>query len=145
MIIVRNLRGHCVDGCPFLFVVINSLSKSPLTNPYGMVYFHNLDRVSGNYDANINEPGHQGCSRSLAREILDLFHYSNKMENTMAVQPVNKSIVNDAIIKNISDSIHGLSYGTVTITVHNARIVQIEISQKSRFDDVWTVQEGGGI
>ena len=63
----------------------------------------------------------------------------------MAVQPVNKSIVNDAIIKNISDSIHGLSYGTVTITVHNARIVQIEISQKSRFDDVWTVQEGGGI
>ncbi len=63
----------------------------------------------------------------------------------MAVQPVNKSIVNDAIIKNISDSIHGLSYGTVMITVHNARIVQIEISQKSRFDDMWTVQEGGGI
>jgi len=67
------------------------------------------------------------------------------MEKTMAVQPVNKSIVNDAIIKNISDSIHGLSYGTVMITVHNARIVQIEISQKSRFDDMWTVQEGGGI
>ncbi|MEI7849658.1 MAG: DUF2292 domain-containing protein [Chloroflexota bacterium] len=62
----------------------------------------------------------------------------------MAV-PVQKNIVNDAIIKDISDSIHGLTYGTVTITVHNSRIVQIEISKKSRFDDVWTVQEGGGI
>ena len=56
-----------------------------------------------------------------------------------------KNIVNDAIIKDISDSIHGLQYGTVTITVHNARIVQIEVAKKSRFDDVWTVQEGGGI
>ncbi len=63
----------------------------------------------------------------------------------MAMQPVNKNIVNDAIIKDISDSIHGLKYGTVTITVHNARIVQMEISQKSRFDDVWIVQDGGGI
>ncbi len=63
----------------------------------------------------------------------------------MATQPVNKSIVNDAIIKDISDSIHGLNYGTVTITVHNARIVQMEISKKSRFDEVWIVQDGGGI
>ena len=60
-------------------------------------------------------------------------------------QVEQKNIVNDAIIKDISDSIHGLQYGAVTITVHNARIVQIEISKKSRFDDVWTVQEGGGI
>jgi hypothetical protein len=63
----------------------------------------------------------------------------------MATSISSKNIVNDAIIKNIADSIHGLSYGTVTITVHNAKIVQIEISQKSRFDDVWTRQEGGGI
>ncbi len=34
--------------------------------------------------------------------------------------------------------------GTVTITVHNAKIVQIEVAQKSRYDDVW-VHEGGGI
>jgi len=63
----------------------------------------------------------------------------------MANPVVNKNIVNDAIIKDISDSIHGLAYGTVTITVHNSKIVQIEISQKSRFDDIWNVQEGGGI
>ena len=63
----------------------------------------------------------------------------------MANQISNKNIVNDAIIKNIADSIHGLSYGTVTITVHSSKIVQIEVSQKSRFDEVWTLQEGGGI
>ena len=62
----------------------------------------------------------------------------------MAV-PVQKNIVNDAILKDISASIHGLNYGTVTITVHQAKIVQIEVSKKSRYDDVWTVQEGGGI
>jgi len=55
-----------------------------------------------------------------------------------------KNIVNDAIIKDISKSIHGLRFGTVVITVHNARIVQIEVTEKNRFDDVWHL-EGGGI
>ncbi len=63
----------------------------------------------------------------------------------MAAQQINKNIVNDAIIKKISDAIHGLSFGTVTIIIHNSKIVQIEVSQKSRFDDGWTTQEGGGI
>ena len=58
---------------------------------------------------------------------------------------INKNIVNDAIIKDISDAIHGLSYGTVLITVHNAKIVQIDVSKKSRFDDIWTVEGGAGI
>jgi len=56
----------------------------------------------------------------------------------------DKNIVNDAIIKDISDSVHNLRYGTVTITVHNSKIVQVEVAQKNRFDDVWLV-EGGGI
>lgn len=57
----------------------------------------------------------------------------------------NKNIVNDAIVKDISNSIHNLEYGTVTITVHNSKIVQIEVAKKSRFDDVWLIEEGGGI
>ncbi len=60
-------------------------------------------------------------------------------------KPSNKSIINDAIIKDISDSVHGIDYGSVTITIHASRIVQIEVSKKSRFDAIWTVQEGGGI
>jgi len=57
----------------------------------------------------------------------------------------NKNIVNDAIVKDISNSLHNLKYGTVTITVHNSKIVQIEVMQKSRFDDIWLIEEGGGI
>ena len=56
-----------------------------------------------------------------------------------------KTIINDAIIKDIRDSIQGIDYGAVTITLHDSRIVQIEVSKKSRFDAIWTVQEGGGI
>jgi len=36
----------------------------------------------------------------------------------------------------------GLDYGDVLIKVHNSRIVQIEVTQKKRFDDV---KEGSGI
>ena len=56
-----------------------------------------------------------------------------------------KSIVNDAIIKELGNAVHGLKYGSVNITVHNSKIVQVDVSEKKRFDDVWTVEEGGGI
>ncbi|MDD5584625.1 MAG: DUF2292 domain-containing protein [Candidatus Omnitrophica bacterium] len=57
----------------------------------------------------------------------------------------DKNIVNDAIVKDISETIHTLKYGTVTIVVHNSKIVQIETTQKDRFDDVWLLEGGGGI
>jgi len=41
----------------------------------------------------------------------------------MVKSKTDKNIVNDAIIKDISDSVHNLRYGTVTITVHNSKIV----------------------
>jgi hypothetical protein len=53
--------------------------------------------------------------------------------------------VNDAIVNDIRDAVLGLDYGTVTIKVHNAKIVQIEITQKKRFDDNWKFEKGGGI
>lgn len=57
----------------------------------------------------------------------------------------NKDIVNDAIIKDISDAVGGLEYGTVAIKIHNSKIIQIEVTKKKRFDDIWQVGEGGGI
>lgn len=56
-----------------------------------------------------------------------------------------KSIINDAILKDLYDKIHGINYGTVEITVHNAKIVQVEVAQKNRFDDIWLAQGGSGI
>lgn len=56
-----------------------------------------------------------------------------------------KNIINDAILKNISESVHGLAFGTITIKVNNSRIVQIEVTENKRFDDVWSAEGGGGI
>jgi len=56
-----------------------------------------------------------------------------------------KNIVNDAIIKEISDATASLEYGEINIKVHNKKIIQIEIAKKKRFDDVWKIEEGGGI
>jgi hypothetical protein len=65
------------------------------------------------------------------------------MEKTKEIR--KKNIVNDAILKDIAESVHGLAYGTITIKVNNSRIVQIEVTQNKRFDDVWTAEGGGGI
>ncbi len=56
-----------------------------------------------------------------------------------------KNIVNDAIIKDIATEVNSLEYGSITIKVHDSKIVQIEVSRKSRFDDIWLVEQGGGI
>jgi hypothetical protein len=52
--------------------------------------------------------------------------------------------LNDNIIRDIAASIAGLEYGSVLIKVHNAQIVQIEVTQRKRFDD-WNIEKGGGI
>ena len=57
----------------------------------------------------------------------------------------DKNIVNDAIIKDIADTVRDLKFGSIIIKVHNSKIVQIDVSKKSRFDDVWQVEKGGGI
>lgn len=51
---------------------------------------------------------------------------------------------NDTIIRDIKKAVAGLDYGTVMIKVHNAKIVQIEITQKKRFDS-GLFEKGGGI
>ena len=63
----------------------------------------------------------------------------------MSVKQNPKNIVNDAIIKDIATAVGALDYGTVTIKVHDTKIIQIEVTEKKRFDDVWRVEGGGGI
>ena len=58
---------------------------------------------------------------------------------------VAKNIVNDAIIKEIADAVGSLEFGAVTIKVHNRKIIQVEVSEKKRFDETWKIEEGGGI
>ena len=63
----------------------------------------------------------------------------------MSTKQNSKNIVNDAIIKDIAVAVGSLEYGTVTIKVHENKIIQIEVTEKKRFDDVWRVEGGGGI
>jgi hypothetical protein len=57
----------------------------------------------------------------------------------------SRNIINDAIIKDISESIHSLKDGTVTIKVRDSKILQIQVTKESRYEDVWEVEGGGGI
>jgi hypothetical protein len=57
----------------------------------------------------------------------------------------NVNMVNDTIVRDIRNAIADLDYGTVTIKVHNSKIVQVEITQKKRFGDGGLVEKGGGI
>jgi len=50
----------------------------------------------------------------------------------MSVRHNSKNIVNDAIIKDIADAVGSLDYGTVTIKVHETKIIQIEVTEKTR-------------
>lgn len=57
----------------------------------------------------------------------------------------SKNMVNGAIIKEISNAIGALEFGTVMVKVHGSKIIQIEVTEKKRFDDIWRVEGGGGI
>jgi len=63
----------------------------------------------------------------------------------MSIHQNSKDFINDAIIRDIKESVDKLNFGTVIITVHNKKITQIEVAEKKRFDNVWMVEEGGGI
>jgi hypothetical protein len=50
----------------------------------------------------------------------------------------------DRVSTRINAALRGLRYGSVILTVHDARIVQIERIEKSRFDDLY-LEDGEGI
>lgn len=63
----------------------------------------------------------------------------------MGAKQNQKNIINDAISKEIIETINNLKYGQIHITVHNSKIVQIDKTEKVRFDDIWMIEKGGGI
>ncbi len=63
----------------------------------------------------------------------------------MTTRQNSKNIINDAIIKEISEAVGLLTYGDVIIKVHNAKIIQIEVTKRQRFDEAWKIEGGGGI
>jgi len=63
----------------------------------------------------------------------------------MGLKQNDKSAVSEVILKEIIRAVNSLKYGYVQITVHNSKIVQIDKTEKTRFDDIWLIGKGGGI
>ncbi len=65
----------------------------------------------------------------------------------MAAEPEKgkkASIINDAIFKDIADILKGLKFGEVIIKVHDSKIIQVEKTEKSRYES-YHHEQGGGI
>jgi hypothetical protein len=57
----------------------------------------------------------------------------------------NKKTLNENILRDIGKAVGSLDYGEVTIKIHDSKIIQIEVTERKRFDDVWKVDGGAGI
>ena len=66
-------------------------------------------------------------------------------EELMGLKQNDKSAINEAILKEIIKAVNGLKYGYVQITIHNSKITQIDKTEKTRLDDIWLIEKGGGI
>jgi hypothetical protein len=55
-------------------------------------------------------------------------------EMTKKTETNKELLASESILNQIKESLEGLRYGTVQIVVHNGQIVQIERTEKLRFD-----------
>ncbi len=58
---------------------------------------------------------------------------------------LEKNIVNDAIIKDLIETIYSLEDGDIYINIKRGKINRLNITKKNDFHDVWQVEDGGGI
>jgi hypothetical protein len=58
---------------------------------------------------------------------------------------LNTGVLNDAALKELAAAAKTIKYGQILITVHNSRIVQIDKTEKIRFDAPTYYDKGGGI
>ena len=64
-------------------------------------------------------------------------------------EPVDKTgkggQTQDWLAAKVLAALKGIRYGSVVLTVHDSRVVQIERIERSRLDDLNSVEKGGGI
>jgi hypothetical protein len=53
--------------------------------------------------------------------------------------------LNDLILRDIGEAVGALDFGIVTIKVQDSKIIQIEVTKRKRFDEVWKIEDGAGI
>ncbi len=53
--------------------------------------------------------------------------------------------INEKLIRRIADSLKGIKFGQVLITVHNHKVVQIDRTDKNRCELAVQIRDGDGI
>jgi hypothetical protein len=53
--------------------------------------------------------------------------------------------INETIIKKVAELVKNIQFGSILIKVHDSKIIQVEVTEKSRFDNMWFMEKGGGI
>ncbi|MGD0231819.1 MAG: YezD family protein [Syntrophorhabdales bacterium] len=56
-----------------------------------------------------------------------------------------RNVVSDIILEEIKQSINSIDFGDILVKVHAGRVIQIEVTEKKRFNDLWELEDGGGI
>lgn len=58
---------------------------------------------------------------------------------------IKGNLSNDVILKEIAGGLAALKYGEILIKVHDSRIIQVEKTEKVRYDPYYGMTQGGGI
>lgn len=57
---------------------------------------------------------------------------SNTLQSVAAHPPDQRE---EAVIGTIRETLRRMRFGTIALTVHNARIVQLDVTERRRFED----------
>ena len=68
---------------------------------------------------------------------------NNTGRETDREESLEEIAVNGSIVRDIGEAVKSLGCGTITITVRESRIMQLDVTEKRRYDDVWCFGGGG--
>jgi hypothetical protein len=64
----------------------------------------------------------------------------------MSYKPENNTdAVNERIVKELADVVKSIKFGQLVITIHNSKIVQVDKTEKYRYQEPNYFEKGSGI
>jgi hypothetical protein len=63
----------------------------------------------------------------------------------MSAAQASAQVINDALIADIRKAVETLDYGVITVKVQASKIVQLDVTERKRYDDIWRIEGGAGI
>jgi hypothetical protein len=63
----------------------------------------------------------------------------------MSSKQANKKFINETILQDVVETAAKIEFGTIILKIHDSSIVQMEVTEKYRFQNTDYVEKGGGI